>query len=147
MKKLENKKIIAIDYGTKRVGLAIADSTLSFALPLTVLENNKSLFLNIKKIVDEENINLIILGFPKTINDYVSQRHELILNFKNQLNAFLNGLVKIILFDESYSTKSAYSLMINSGANKKHYQKSKDMVSACIFLENYLSKVRQKNGN
>lgn len=147
MKKLENKKIVAIDYGTKRVGLAIADSSLSFALPLTVLENNKFLFWNIKKIIVDENINLVVLGFPKTIDGYVSQRHNLILNFKKELEVFLNNIVKIILFDESYSTKSAYSLMINSGTSKKHYQKSKDMVSACIFLENYLNKVRKENGD
>lgn len=146
MKKFKSKKIISIDYGTKRVGLAIADSTLSFALPLVVLENNKFLFLNIKKIIDEENINLIILGYPKTLNNYVSQRHELILNFKNELELFLKNSIKIVLFDESYSTKSAFTSMNQFGINKNHFQKSKDMVSACIFLENYLAKIRDKNG-
>ncbi|MDE5552978.1 MAG: RuvX/YqgF family protein, partial [Malacoplasma sp.] len=102
MTKFKSKKIISIDYGVKRVGLAIADSTLSFALPLVVLENNKFLFLNIKKIIDEENINLIILGYPKTLNNYVSERHELIINFKNELELFLKNSIEIILFDESY---------------------------------------------
>lgn len=146
MKKLNSNKVIAIDFGTKRVGLAIADPTLSFALPFCVLKNDEYLFTNLKKIIEDENITLIILGYPKTFNNYISQRHQLILDFQKKLSNFLKDLVEIILFDESYSTKSAHSLMIDSGANKKHYQNSKDMVSACVFLENYLAKVKIKNG-
>lgn len=148
MKQLKNKKIIAIDYGTKRVGLAIADSTLSFALPLTVLDNNNSLLSKIKAIVVEEEINFIVLGFPKMFNDYISERHQLIIDFKNDLYNYLDKQVEIILFDESYSTKASFGMMQEFDLKKQHMKKNKDMVSAAVFLENYLNKIKgEKNGN
>ncbi|MDE7088151.1 MAG: Holliday junction resolvase RuvX, partial [Malacoplasma sp.] len=75
-------KILAIDFGTKIVGIAISDENRKFALPYCELSNNILIFEKIIEIIKEEKIIEVVIGFPKTNNGYVSQRHQLIIDFK-----------------------------------------------------------------
>lgn len=137
---MNDKNILAIDYGTKRIGFAICYQQTSFSIPYITLENNDSVFIKIKKIVDDEFIDLIVLGFPKTINDYISERHQLI-------NAFLKDLkdnigIEIILVDESYSSVESVSLQKEFNIKSKSIKKTKDQNSATIILDRYLNNFR-----
>ena len=61
---LNLKRILAIDYGKKRIGLALTDPLLTFAYPFETIQNNKSVLVQLKKIIEEKNIIKIILGYP-----------------------------------------------------------------------------------
>ena len=106
-------KILAIDFGTKIVGIAISDENQKFALPYCELSNNILIFEKIIEIIKEEKIIEVVIGFPKTNNDYVSQRHQLIIDFKKNLDDKLEKKVSTLFFDESFSTKNSYSSFIN----------------------------------
>lgn len=132
-------KILAIDFGTKIIGIAISDIDHKFAIPYCEINNDNKVFFKINEIIDEESISKIVLGYPKTHNDYVSERHKLILNFKNELK--LNVVSKDIdieLFDESYSTKQTYESLKEFNIKTSKLKKNKDMIAASIILENYL---------
>ncbi|MEG1354048.1 MAG: Holliday junction resolvase RuvX [Malacoplasma sp.] len=131
--------ILSIDYGEKRIGVAISVKGTSFAVPLDTLDNNQNIFSTIKKIIDEEDISLIIVGYPFTTQNYVSQRHKLIKEFV--LNLEKEFKINVILEDESYSTILSNSVQKDFNVNKKQIAKQKDAVSAQLILERYLIKV------
>ncbi len=135
-------KLLGIDFGTKTIGIAISDSNNKFAVPYCEIPNNSKSLKEIHEIVKDEKIGRIILGFPKMNNDYVSERHELIKEFKNNLEIELKNEIEIILEDESYSTKSAYDSLSIFNLKGKKKRENKDMVAASIILENYLNKMR-----
>ncbi|MCF0217870.1 MAG: Holliday junction resolvase RuvX [Malacoplasma sp.] len=140
---MQNKqKWIAIDFGTKTIGIAITDYDLKFCLPYTQINNDPKKYQKIWEIIKEENINKIILGYPKMQNNYVSQRHSLIVEFQKELNAFLNYKVPIILFDEAYSSVNAIDSLRQYDIKTSKIRKNKDMLAATIILENYLQFIK-----
>ncbi len=132
-------KILAIDFGTKIVGIAISDENRKFALPYCELSNNILIFEKIIEIIKEEKIIEVVIGFPKTNNGYVSQRHQLIIDFKKNLDDKLEKKVSTLFFDESFSTKNSYSSLKNFKVKTSKLDKNKDMIAASIILENYLN--------
>ena len=75
------KRILAIDYGTKYIGLAITDDDNTFSVPYSVEENTNNFFDKLIEIIYEENIGIIVIGYPTTFDGYVSARHKLINDF------------------------------------------------------------------
>lgn len=133
-------KILAIDFGTKIIGTAINDINLNLCLPYCEIVNNELKFKKIIEIIEEENIKEVVIGFPKTQNSYVSERHQLIIDFKNELSELLkNTNIEICFFDESYSTKSSKESLMNFNIKTSKLKKNKDMIAASIILENYLA--------
>lgn len=133
-------RILSIDYGSKTIGIAISDNSNKFAIPYTEIENNQKTLAKIKEIVDEENISQIILGYPITRNNYVSERHQMILDFYEKLLNLFEKNIKIILYDESYSTSSSFESLKSFNVKTSRLKKNKDMIAASIILENFLKK-------
>ena len=83
-------KYLAVDYGSKRVGLAVSDESLSFALPLSVLENSGNLINDIALICQEKNIGEIVVGesqdFSMKDNDIMKEINSFVLELKKKLN-------------------------------------------------------------
>lgn len=138
---MPSNKIMAIDFGTKIIGIAISDISLKFAIPYCEITNDNLSIKKILEIINEENINKIVLGFPKTQNNYVSERHQLILDFKKKLEENLITKIEVELVDESYSTKSTYDSLKSFKISTNKLKKNKDMIAASIILENYLNKL------
>lgn len=131
-------KILAIDFGTKTIGLAISDNDNKFAIPYCEIKNDNKMFDEILEIISFENIKTIIIGFPKTENNYVSQRHALIEEFKQKLHDKINDDIKVFFVDESYSTQNAFNSLKEFNIKTSRLKKNKDMIAASIILENYL---------
>lgn len=143
MQKLKNK-ILAIDFGTKVIGTAINDISLNLSLPYSEIQNNNLKFKKILEIIEEENISEIVIGYPVTRNSYVSERHQLIIDFKDELIKLIPSSIPVVLFDESYSTKNSQESLKSFNVKTSKLQKNKDMVAASIILENYInSKIRK----
>lgn len=139
---LLDKKILAIDYGTKNVGLAFSYE-FDQIYPYANLANNNRLIDEILQILKIEKIQLILLGFPKleNLNSYNSIQTKII--------AFYELLkqktpIEIVLVNEMYSTKDAKNELLNIQTNKKAIKKNLDANAACYLIKNYLAELIHK---
>ncbi len=126
-------KILGIDYGEKRIGLALADSELTLAVPLEIIENKGTNFVldKLSEICQKEEIEKIVTGMPITLAGGESEKTREVKRFVDQLKNKLD--IDIETEDERLSTK-----MVDSLAKDK--RKPKDAVSAMIILQSYLDK-------
>jgi len=134
-----NKIILSIDYGQKRVGLAISEETGKLALPYETIENKSLSFVveEIKKIVQEEDVNKIVVGLPKGLAGGESNKTELD-KFVNKLKKEID--IPIDFMDERMTSKAADKFKTD-----KNFKKSgqRDKVAAAIILQDYLDKMNQ----
>ncbi len=131
-------RILAIDYGTKRTGIAITDEMQFIASGLTTVKT-KELLSFLKKYISEEKVELVIIGEPKQKDGAHSQVEAEIKKF---ITLFKNTfpLMKLDRIDERFTSKMAFQTMIDSGLKKKQRQNKAliDEISATILLQDYL---------
>lgn len=131
-------RIMAIDYGTKRTGIAVTDELQLIASGLTTVETPQLLNF-LKNYLTSEDVESIVLGEPKRMNNEPSAIEEEILKFRNSIvNKY--PTLTIIRQDERFTSKLAFQTMIDSGIGKKK-RKNKalvDQISATIILQDYL---------
>ena len=133
-------RILAIDYGTKRTGIAITDELQIIASGLTTLPT-AGLISFLKDYVKKENVELFVIGEPKQMNNEVSESEVFIKQFIEQLNKTIPN-VPIERVDERFTSKIAVKSMIESGL-KKSKRKDKaiiDEISATLILQSYLQR-------
>lgn len=134
-----SKRVIAIDYGEKRVGIAVTDPLRLFAYPLITLQNSKKLLEEIKNLLSEYECDTIVLGYPLKESGEHSSSTEAVIKFKESLSG-ITGL-PIVLVDERYSSSVAQSRILASVTSKKK-RRDKSLIdknAACVILEDYLS--------
>ncbi|MDO5607205.1 MAG: Holliday junction resolvase RuvX [Capnocytophaga sp.] len=131
-------RIIAIDYGTKRCGIAATDPLQIIASGLLTVETPKLLDF-VKKYVTDENVETIVIGKPKQMNNEDSQSEPYIASFVEKLKTALPQ-IHIVREDERFTSKMAFQTMIDSGLKKKQRQNKAlvDEISATLILQSYL---------
>jgi len=130
---------MAIDYGTKRIGLALTDPLMTFAYPFKTIFNDSNLWTELTKIVQDQNISKIILGYPLKENGKPATITEEVLKFKKKLEKLFK--LEVILIDERYTSSIAQEI-INKTVTKKSKRKDKGLLdkgSAAIILQDYLN--------
>jgi putative pre-16S rRNA nuclease len=134
-------RIMAIDFGEKRIGIALSDPLFIFAYPHTALENDSELIKNLGKIVSEKKIKKIILGLPSSLKSASAKIAAKVYNFKEELiNKFD---LEVILWDEEYTSVMAQQKVLESVTGKKK-RKNKSLVdqnAAAIILQEYLDSI------
>ncbi len=137
--------VLSIDYGTKRIGLAISDSTRSFAFPHGIIENTKPdlVFSRIAQIIEEKDIDLIIVGMPYDIKP--SQKKEKRKSMKETVADFVNELqgratIPVQIVDERLSSFAAEEKLKESGLSAKKLKKFIDEETARLLLEEFLER-------
>ena len=132
-------RILAIDYGMKRTGIAITDELQIIASGLTTV-NTKDLLVFLKEYVAKERVELFVVGEPKQMDNTASESEILIKPFLERLiKEFPEIPVKRV--DERFTSKMAFQTMIDSGL-KKNQRRNKaliDEISATLILQSYLS--------
>lgn len=136
----EYYRIMAIDYGKKRVGIATTDLMRVIVSPYSTIENKgfEDLTRSLSEIISKENVKKIVVGCPK-INEQNKDLVEEINNLVEELKKGEN--LNIFIQDESYSSKNAVNKMIESGKSKK-FRKQKgniDSFAAALILEEFLN--------
>lgn len=132
-------KILAIDYGKKRTGYAISDESKIFAFGLCTQETIQNMNY-LKNTIPKENIDTIVIGMPKKLNNGLADIANEIYSFIEKLKIEFSS-VNIIELDERFTSKMAFQSMIDSGM-KKNDRKNKalvDEIAATILLQNYLA--------
>ena len=131
-------RILAIDFGEKRTGIAVTDELQIIASGLTTVAT-KNLLPFIKDYTKKESVELFIIGKPKQMNNLDSESEKHILPFLKSLNNSIPN-IPIIRIDERFTSKMAFQTMIDSGLNKKQRRNKAlvDEISATIILQSYL---------
>ncbi|MFD0837504.1 Holliday junction resolvase RuvX [Mariniflexile aquimaris] len=131
-------RILAIDYGLKRTGLAVTDELQIIASGLTTVNSNELLTF-LKDYLSKESVELFIVGEPKQMDNTASESEVLIVPFLKKLEAQFPK-IPIKRVDERFTSKMAFQTMIDSGL-KKNQRKNKalvDEISATLILQSYL---------
>ncbi|GAA4897286.1 Holliday junction resolvase RuvX [Flaviramulus aquimarinus] len=131
-------RILAIDYGTKRTGIAVTDELQIIASGLTTV-NTKDLLQFLKDYIKNESVELFLVGEPKQMDNSASESEVHILPFITTLEKVFPK-IPIQRVDERFTSKMAFQTMIDSGL-KKNQRKNKaliDEISATLILQSYL---------
>ena len=131
-------RLLAIDYGSKRTGIAVTDEMQIIASGLTTVDT-KTLMDFLKSYTAKETVDLILIGLPKQMNNELSESEPLIWKFIKILAKEFPDM-PIQRVDERFTSKMAFQTMIDSGLNKKQ-RKNKalvDEISATLILQSYL---------
>ncbi|GAB5565089.1 MAG: Holliday junction resolvase RuvX [Winogradskyella sp.] len=133
-------RILAIDYGTKRTGIAVTDELQIIASGLTTVDTNELLTF-LKDYVSVENVEKFVVGLPKQMNNSASESEVYIQKFLEELQKQIPH-ISIEREDERFTSKMAFQTMIDSGLKKKQRQNKAlvDEISATLILQSYLSR-------
>jgi len=136
---------LGLDLGTKTLGMAISDKLgLIASTYKTILFNDEKyddLLEPIKEIIQKENIETVVLGFPKNMNNTIGPRATQTLVFKEKLESFLG--MEVILEDERWTSVQANNMMIKADMSRKKRKKVVDKLAATFILQAYLDKNRK----
>ncbi len=135
-------RIIALDFGTKRVGIAVTDPLKIIANALTTIHPNEVNAYLINYCL-KEAVEKIVVGLPMQMNGQASESEIHIKPFIKKLEAALPA-IPIVRYDERFTTKMALQSMIEGGYKKKDRQDKKrlDSISATLILQGYLLSVQ-----
>ncbi len=131
-------RILAIDYGKKRTGLAVTDILRITANPLITIQTNQ-LISWLKDYFAKENVDEVVMGYPKQMNGEDSESMQYIRAFLKQFEQTFPTM-PIKLYDERFTSVLAHQAMIDGGMKRSQRQDKMvvDKIAACIILEGYL---------
>lgn len=131
-------KILGLDYGDRRIGVAISDAFGWTAQGLEVIERRKpeDVLKRLGDIVKEHGVEAIVLGLPKNMNGTVGPRGELSMSFAEQLKQSFG--LPVHLWDERLSTVSAERTLLEADVSRKKRRQVIDKMAATIILQTYL---------
>ncbi|MFN8153329.1 MAG: Holliday junction resolvase RuvX [Bacteroidia bacterium] len=137
-------RILAIDYGAKRSGIAVTDPTQTIATALETIPSHQ-LIDYLKNYLAKESVEMILIGEPKRLNNTTSSTTEMVYSFRKKLEASIPGM-PVKLVDERFTSKIAGMSLIESGQSRKTRRDKSvlDRVSATILLQDYLASQTNK---
>ena len=139
-------RIMAIDYGDARTGIAISDATGLLAGFTTVIHSRsrEGVLREIQALVQTRQVDGLVLGLPRNMDGTEGPRAQLCRDFAGQLAA-LTGLTPV-LWDERRTTVEAHGILHAGGKKMKAHRKTVDAVAATLILEGYLTRRRLQSG-
>ena len=136
-------RYLGLDLGSKTLGISISDATGLIASNLKTLyfndENYDSLLEPLKEIVLEENIEKLVLGLPKNMDNTLGPRAMITLEFKERLEKYLD--IEVIMEDERLTSVISNNVLIQADVSRKKRKKKVDGMAAVLILQSYLDKI------
>ena len=134
-------RVLGLDVGDKRIGVAISDPEQIIARPLAVIQRNddKSAIDAISRLVEQYNVKLIIVGLPYSLDGSLGQQADKVKNFIEILSRSITA--KIEFRDERLSTIAAQRLLSEAG-NKRSGKSARDAAAAAFILQGYLDSLK-----
>lgn len=138
-------RILALDVGSKRIGVAISDPTASLARTLTVIRRTKLAadMAAIAQLVRAEGAERVVVGLPLSLTGEVGPQARLTFEFKEVLQRSLD--VPVVTWDESFSTKSAERILQAQGVRGRRQRARIDATAAAFILQTYLDNLDSHN--
>ena len=141
------RRILGLDYGTKTVGVALSDELHITAQPLETITRKdanklRKTYARIEELVKEYDVEKIVLGLPKNMNNTVGERGEDTLSFRDAL-VRRTGL-EVILWDERLTTVASEKVLMESGVRRENRKKVIDQIAASMILQGYLDSLQEE---
>jgi putative holliday junction resolvase len=132
-------RIMALDLGTKTIGVAVSDATATIARGIETIRRKgiKNDFLRLEEIITEEEVETIVVGYPKNMNGSIGERAQVSEAFVETIKENYPNM-KVVLWDERLSTVSAEKILISADMRREKRKKIIDMMAAVVILQNYL---------
>lgn len=138
---------MGLDLGMRTLGVSLSDTTLTISNLYKTIRYAEGMYNDsiseLRKIVKENDVTKIILGFPKNMNNTIGPKGEIAIEFQKELQEKLN--IEVILQDERLSTVEATNYMIQADISRKKRKKKIDGLAANIILQTYLDKEKGRN--
>lgn len=134
---------LGIDFGTRRIGLALSDPTGTLATPLPFLENStpEEVTRNLKDLVENHGVETIVVGMPRNMDGTYGSSAEKVRNFIAQTQPHLTA--KVVTIDERLTTAQASRELSQIGLNQKDLRKKVDSSCAALILQQFLDRNSQ----
>lgn len=131
-------RILALDVGEKRIGVAISDLSQSLARSLKVIQrgSRQEDFATVARLVEEYEVEKVVVGYPRSLDGMAGAQAERVERYAVGLAESLT--VPVLLWDERFSTVSAERLMREAGLRSKKKRERIDAVAAAVILQDYL---------
>ena len=141
-------RILGLDFGSKTVGVAVSDELMLTAQGLEIVRRQspnklRQTLARIEQIVTEYQVERIVLGYPKNMNNTLGERAEITLKYKELLEKSTD--LPVIMFDERLTSVISNSILIEADISRKKRKKKVDSIAAQIILQDYLNK-EKNNG-
>lgn len=145
MNSMLNKRIIGLDVGSKTIGVAVSDAMGWTAQGINTLQINEETedfgFDELIKIIDQYDVDTVIIGLPKNMNNSIGPRGEASIYFKELLEKQRPDL-KLELWDERLSTVGAERTLLEADVSRKKRKKVIDKMAAVFILQGYLDSIK-----
>lgn len=137
-------RILGLDYGTKTLGIAVSDLTNTIATSLYTIryENMDEIFNKISSLITDYDINKIVVGYPKNMNNSLGESANRAIELKKMLEEKFN--VEVCLQDERLTSVTANRVLIDANISRKKRKTVVDKLAATIILQNYLDINKRK---
>lgn len=137
-------RIMAIDYGDARTGVAISDATGLLAGFTTVIHSRRAeqVTEELRKLIEQHKVDELVMGFPRNMDGSEGPRAELYRAFAAQLEE-LTGMT-VNLWDERRTTIEAHQILHAGGKKMKQHKNTVDAVAATLILEGYMTRKRRE---
>jgi len=136
-------RLLSIDYGKKRTGIAVSDELQLIANGLTTLPTQE-LFTWLEDYLKKESVEAVVVGYPRQMNGEDSENMKRITPFVNRLKKSHPEL-KVVMYDERFTSVLAQQTILQGGVHQKERRENKglvDQISACIILQDYMESRR-----
>ena len=136
-------RIMAIDYGEARTGVAVSDALGMLAGYTTVIQswNREEVLRELVRLAGEHNAEELVLGYPKNMNNTLGEKARTCEELAQALHSATD--LNVVLWDERLTTVDAHRILRDNGRKTKKHRKNVDAVAATLILEGYLAR---KNG-
>ncbi len=137
-------RILGLDYGTKTLGIAVSDLTNTIATSLYTIryENMDEIFNKISSLITDYDINKIVVGYPKNMNNSLGESANRAIELKKILEEKFN--IEVCLQDERLTSVTANRVLIDANISRKKRKTVVDKLAATIILQNYLDINKRK---
>ncbi|MFH1867820.1 MAG: Holliday junction resolvase RuvX [Candidatus Omnitrophota bacterium] len=133
-------RILGLDIGEKRIGVAISDETQTIAQGLKTLSAEKAVFSKIEDIISEYDVKEVVVGLPIKMNGTMGLAAEKVLGFSDKLKKRLK--IAVYTFDERLTTRQGEVLMLQADISRKKRKMKIDKIAAQIMLQTYMDSNR-----
>ncbi|HBY20111.1 MAG: Holliday junction DNA helicase RuvA [Clostridiales bacterium GWE2_32_10] len=135
------KRVMGLDYGEKTIGVAVSDLLMFTAQGVEIIRRDNPVDLSksmvrLKELIEMYEVDKIVLGFPKNMNNTVGERGEKTQKFKEKLEKDLG--LDVILIDERLTTMQAEKMLIQADVSRQKRKKVIDKMAAVLILQAYL---------
>ena len=141
-------RIMGLDFGSKTVGVAISDPLFLTAQGIEIVRRKsqgklRQTLARIEELISEYQVERIVLGYPKNMNNTLGERAEACKDFADKLERRTG--IPVVMWDERLSTVSAEHVLIESGVRRENRKAVIDKIAACVILQSYLDYIANNN--